>query len=555
VSIRLKLFSAFSVVVALAVGATYYGIRATSEAGGLVVQLYDEPFMAVSHARAAQARFGEARAVMERELLLQDTSPESNGALLETAMNDVLAELKVVSERGGKSGHAENVAAAERLVQIWYRSSLQISRPPAEGLTELPLPANVMRQADAVAAAIDQVVEDASAFGFEFRSQAEHNVVALKFNLTALAVATGAIGILLSLGIAYSFGRAIRNAVAISERIAEGDLSQEISVRRRDELGRLLVSLRQMQEALKRQAITQRSTAELKDRDHSNQVAQRRRIEQQITEFRGSVGNMLKQTDEMTGRLNLTARTLSAISTEADSRAKEAAGSAEETSENVANVAASTLQLGDSVHEITARLASATEVVGRASEMAHATNVMIVGLAESAGRIDQVVGLIRSIAEQTNLLALNATIEAARAGHAGRGFSVVASEVKALATQTAKATEDISGQISGVQSSTSQAVERIKSIADIMTVIDSVTAEIATSVGQQGTATAEISRNIQSAVSATQNVARNVVGTTVAIGETSRAAAEVLEAAEDLTNHASDLRVSVDHFLRNVASA
>jgi methyl-accepting chemotaxis protein len=132
---------------------------------------------------------------------------------------------------------------------------------------------------------------------------------------------------------------------------------------------------------------------------------------------------------------------------------------------------------------------------------------------------------------------------------------VVASEVKALATQTAKATEDISGQISGVQSSTSQAVERIKSIAAIMTVIDSVTAEIAASVEQQGTATAEISRNIQSAVSATQNVARNVVGTTAAIGETSRAAAEVLQAAEYMTNHASDLRVSVDHFLRNVARA
>jgi methyl-accepting chemotaxis protein len=555
VSIRLKLFSAFSVVVALAVGTTYYGIRATSEAGGLVVQLFDEPFMAVSHARAAQARFGEARAAMERELLLRDTSPESDDALLETAMNDVMAELKVVSERGGKSGHAEKVAAAERLGQIWYRSGLQIIRPPAEGVTELPLPENVMRQADVVAAAIDQVVEDASAFGFEFRSQAEHNVVALKFNLTALALATGAVGILLSFAIAYSFGRAIRNAMAISERIAEGDLSQDISVRRRDELGRLLVSLRQMQEALKRQATTQRSAAELKDRDHSNQVAQRRRIEEQITEFRGSVGNMLKQTDEMTERLNLTARTLAEISTEADSRAKAAAGSAEETSENVASVAASALQLGHSVHEITGRLASATEVVGRASEMAHATNVMIVGLAESAGRIDEVVGLIRSIAEQTNLLALNATIEAARAGHAGRGFSVVASEVKALATQTAKATEDISGQISGVQSSTSQAVERIKSIAAIMTVIDSVTAEIAASVEQQGTATAEISRNIQSAVSATQNVARNVVGTTAAIGETSRAAAEVLQAAEYMSNHASDLRVSVDHFLRDVARA
>src|ERR1700736_757451 len=110
-------------VVALAVGATYYGIRATAEAGGLVVQLYDEPFMAVSHARAAQARFAEARAAMERALL-RDASPQSDDALIETAMKDVSAELKVVSERAGRTGHAPNVAAADQLAQAWYKSGL-----------------------------------------------------------------------------------------------------------------------------------------------------------------------------------------------------------------------------------------------------------------------------------------------------------------------------------------------------------------------------------------------------------------------------------------------
>jgi hypothetical protein len=91
-SIHLKLFLAFSAVVALAVGATYYGIRATSQAGGLVVQLYDEPFMAVSHARAAQARFAETRAAVERELLVPDSAPASNGAQLDAAMGAGRAE-------------------------------------------------------------------------------------------------------------------------------------------------------------------------------------------------------------------------------------------------------------------------------------------------------------------------------------------------------------------------------------------------------------------------------------------------------------------------------
>ena len=553
-SIYFKLFLAFSVVVGLAVGATYYGIQAVAEAGGLVVRLFDQPFMAVSHARAAQGRFSDAYAAMERALTLRDAAHASTRGQLEAAMSDVIAELKIVRDRGG-TANVEGVANAERLVQSWYQTGLLIVNPPPGGLTEVPLPAHVMQQGDAVAGAIDRVVEDASAYGFEFRSRAEANVAALQSNLTILAVATGVVGFLLSLGIAYSFGRAIRNAMTISERIADGNLSQDISTARRDELGRLIVSLKQMQEALKSQAESQRSAAEIKDRDHASQIARRQRMEREIAEFRSSISDMLARADEVTEQLNRTAMRLSEIATEADSRANEAAGAAHETSGNVANVATGVEQLHDSVHQITGQLASATEIVTRATEMAQATNDTIVSLAQSADRIDDVVGLIRSIAEQTNLLALNATIEAARAGDAGRGFSVVASEVKALATQTATATADISGQISGVQTSTSQAVERIKSIAAVMTRIDLVTAEIATAVERQGTATERISQNIQNAAGATRNVAQNVAETTAAIGETNRAAAEVLKVAEYLTTHASGLRASVDQFLKEVAAA
>src|SRR5260370_5654769 len=111
--------------------------------------------------------------------------------------------------------------------------------------------------------------------------------------------------------------------------------------------------------------------------------------------------------------------------------------------------------------------------------------------ATAAQPIDEVVGLIRNIAGQTNLLALNATIEAARAGEAGRGFAVVASEVKSLAVQTAKATEEISGQIAAVQSSTRSAVAAIGRIVDRMTEIAQFTSSAAASVQQQDAATGE----------------------------------------------------------------
>jgi methyl-accepting chemotaxis protein len=554
-SIRVKLFLAFSIVLTLAVGVAAYGVRAISDAENLVVQLYDRPFMALSHARAAQAKFSEARTAMDRRSLSRDAARESNDVNFKAAMNDVIEDLTIVRERMTQTGHAQRALDVQVLVRDWYRMGLEIIKPQADGRSEEPLPTNVMSQGDIIAAAIDRIVEDASEYGFEFRSQAKAKVSASQSTLTTLAIATVLAGVLFSLGIAYSFGRAIRNAMAISERIAAGNLSQKISTSRRDELGRLLVSLGQMQESLRNKVDAQHLAAELKDRDNANQIARRQRIEQQIADFRGSIGKTVNQTGEMTERMNSTARKLSVISTEADSRSKDAAAGAKETSGNVVSVAASTEQLDTSIREISIRLASATDVVNGATETARNTKDLILRLAESAERINGVVDLIRSIAEQTNLLALNATIEAARAGNAGRGFAVVASEVKSLATQTAKATLDISDQISEVQLSSTEAVERIKSIVSVMTEIHVVTTEIAAAVLQQGSATEEIARRVQSVASATQNVARNVAGTTTSIGDTSYAAAEVLEAAEYMTTHTDELRASVDQFLREVAAA
>ena len=552
-SIRSKLFLAFSVVLSLAVSIAAYGVHAIANAENLVVQLYDQPFMAVSYARAAQSKFSDARAAMERGM--QDNTFGSNDAVFTAAMNDVVQDLAIVGERTTGADYLKKIGNAQQLAQEWYRMTSKIAKQSSENPTTLPLPRDVMHLADRVAAGIDRVVEDASEYGFKFRSLAKGKVADSQASLISLAIATVVAGVLFSLGISFSFGRAIRNAMAISERIAAGNLSEKVSTTRRDELGRLLVSLGQTQEVLRIQAQDQRLAAEAKDRDHADQIARRQRMEQQIADFRGSIGKMLNQAQEMTGRMNLTAQTLSIISAEADLQAKEAAHGAEETSSNVASVAASTNELDASIREITGRIASASDVVSGATELADATATMISRLVESTKRIDDVVGLIRSVAERTNLLALNATIEAARAGDAGRGFAIVASEVKALATQTAKATQEISGQITDVHSSTSRAVEGIRSIVGVMAEIDNTTADIAGAVQQQGTATEEIARNIQSVADATHNVARNVVGTTNSIGDTNRAAAEVLVTAEYLTSHSAELRASVDGFLRDVAAA
>jgi methyl-accepting chemotaxis protein len=174
-----------------------------------------------------------------------------------------------------------------------------------------------------------------------------------------------------------------------------------------------------------------------------------------------------------------------------------AAGASTQTSSNVQAVAAGAEELAASVGEISRQAADALNISMQAVTQANETSAIVSGLAGAAQRIGDVVKLINSIADQTNLLALNATIEAARAGDAGRGFAVVASEVKSLAAQTARATDDISGQIAEVQSATTSAVGVIEAISQTISRVNEISAAIAASVEQQASVTQSISSNMQ----------------------------------------------------------
>jgi methyl-accepting chemotaxis protein len=222
---------------------------------------------------------------------------------------------------------------------------------------------------------------------------------------------------------------------------------------------------------------------------------------------------------------------------------------------DVQAVAASAEELAASVAEITRQVAEGAEVARSAADEARATDGTVQGLAQAAAKIGDVVRLISDIAGQTNLLALNATIEAARAGDAGKGFAVVASEVKSLAAQTAKATEEIAGQIGGIQGSTSEAVAALRSITATIERMNEVTTAIAAAVEEQGAATREIARSAALVAEGTGAVARRIEDVRAASGETGRTAGEVLAASNDLAQQAGLLREKSGDFLKQVRAA
>ncbi|MDY0881669.1 methyl-accepting chemotaxis protein [Dongia soli] len=163
----------------------------------------------------------------------------------------------------------------------------------------------------------------------------------------------------------------------------------------------------------------------------------------------------------------------------------DAAASAEQASANVQTVASATGELTWNSQKVGRQAGDSVEMSDQAVEVAERANSNIKGLAEAAKRIGAVAKLIEEIAGQTNLLALNATIEAARAGEAGKGFAVVASEVKNLATQTARATEQITGQINDIQMSTRETVDAIELIGSSITRMAQSSTAIAGAVEEQ----------------------------------------------------------------------
>ncbi len=271
--------------------------------------------------------------------------------------------------------------------------------------------------------------------------------------------------------------------------------------------------------------------------------------------FEAAIGEIVETVSSASTELEASAQTLTATAERSQQLTTTVAGASEEASTNVQSVASATEELSSSVNEISRQVQESARMAGEAVGQARATNDRVGELSKAASRIGDVVELINTIAGQTNLLALNATIEAARAGEAGRGFAVVASEVKALAEQTAKATGEISQQISSIQGATQESVSAIKEISGTIEKLSEISSTIAAAVEEQGAATQEISRNVQQAAQGTQQVSANISDVQRGATETGTASSQVLSAAQMLSGDSNRLKLEVTKFLDTVRAA
>jgi len=369
--------------------------------------------------------------------------------------------------------------------------------------------------------------------------------------LGTLAILAGAV--LLAFLLGRGLSRPLAAITAVMNRLSSGDIDVTIpGGERKDELGTMAVAV----DVFRRNMIEARALRETQDVAKQQAEIEKRALQRQMADrFETDVKSVVSAVAQATTDMQRVAGEITASVSGTSERAAAASNASDEASASVGTVATATEELASSVAEIGRQVTFSSGIADKAVVKAAQTTEMVGSLAAAAEKIGDVLKLIGAIASQTNLLALNATIEAARAGDAGRGFAVVASEVKELASQTAKATEEIAGQVDAIQSATADCVVAIGGISDTIREISGVAITIASAVEEQDSATREIARSVQQVAAGTSEVSRNVAGASQAADQSRALADNVLVASGELNQHTNALFKSVDTFLAGLRNA
>jgi methyl-accepting chemotaxis protein len=385
------------------------------------------------------------------------------------------------------------------------------------------------------------------------RSKLLSATIASRTWMGSLSIAAILAAILIAFALSRSITKPVLGLGAAMRRLAEGDNDTAIpGIDRGDEIGRMAATVQVFRENALR---VQQLQAEQQQVEQRAEAEKRRSIGELADTFESRVRAVCQAVGTAATAVRADASRMSNSAQDTSERSTAVATATEEAAQAMQTVASAAEELAASVAEIGHQASRSSDTAAAAVAEADQTNAVVQELAAAARMISDVINLIHEIASQTNLLALNATIEAARAGEAGKGFAVVASEVKSLAAQTAKATDEITGQVNAIQENTSRVVAAIQRIGQVIGEVNQSTGAIASAVEEQVAVTQDISRNVQQAAAGARDVSANISEVQSATAETGGAARKFVAAADDLVQQSTALDAEVAAFLAKIRAS
>jgi len=357
----------------------------------------------------------------------------------------------------------------------------------------------------------------------------------------------------LAASVAKSVVKPITSIAHAMQKLSVGATALQLGNRkRRDEIGRMIEAI-----AIFRHNALEILAMQLSPRQAEEQRALKRREEMAslAAEFEGSVKQIAAQLVEAVTAVRNNAEAMAKAAEDTKTKSSSTVDAVVNTRENVETVAQAARELSRTIDELARRTNDVFKLTNNTAEQSESASADLAKLAASVELILPITDLIQGIAHQTNLLALNATIEAARAGMAGKGFAVVVGEVKTLAQQSGRATDEIAQKIAAVRETCTAAVSTISEINQAIKNLKAFATEISTGIGQQSAATAGIFASAQSAADSSLSVAANIVDLNAHADATFAASNEVLETTKRLFDHTRGVQTNVDAFLRHMRSA
>jgi methyl-accepting chemotaxis protein len=519
VGLRARLLGAILVVALATIAVGVVGINRMGALRDKADQVYSEGAQPLDALRRLQADWWQLSAYTARAAITAlppasiQQAQQQAAAMGQTLTEETAAVSKMSLTPTGKKAFDQFTAAVQTYLQA-LAGLQQPNQPPAavqQYLATMDQQEAIIEKAlvtatEAAAAQAIQVVDDARGAYSSART------------VTLLIIGIGVVvAVVLALLVAQSVTRPVQRIRQVLAQVRGGDLSVRAGATGGGELGE---------------------------------------VAEALDETLDSIGSVMTLVGDSSGRLAAASNQLTSVADSIAHFSSTAAGqsdrvvtSAGEVAASVDTVATGSSQMEQAIREIAHNATEAARVAGQAVEVADATTRTVGKLGDSSQEIATVVKLINGIAEQTNLLALNATIEAARAGEAGKGFAVVASEVKELAQETARATEDISKRVEAIQADTAGAVEAIGQISSVIAEINDFQATIAAAVEQQTATTNEMNRNVAEAADGSRNIATAISGLAEGTQLTNDRVEDAQRAAAELARMSGELQDAVRRFL------